>query len=403
MKLGNSAIIFIFITLLIDVIGLGIIIPILPALMTELTGESVAEASAEGGWLMFAYAIMTFLFSPILGNLSDRYGRRPIILFSLLGLGIDYLFMAYAPSLTWLFVGRIVSGIMGASFTTASAYIADISTPEKRAQNFGLVGAAFGLGFIIGPVIGGLLGGFGSRIPFFAAAALSLINFIYGVFVLPESLSEENRRPFEWKRANPFGALKTIRKHKEVAGIVLSLFFLYWASFSVQGTWSYYTKYLFNWSESEIGYSLAAVGFMAALVQGYLIRKINPKLGNKKSIVLGILLYTSGLVLFSMANEGWMMYAILIPYCLGGITIPAMQSEMAKYVPANEQGELQGALTAVNSITAIIGPVSMTGIFAYFASTSAPFYFPGAAFFAGAILCAISAWIAFVSFKKQGS
>jgi DHA1 family tetracycline resistance protein-like MFS transporter len=403
MKLGNNAIIFIFITLLIDVIGLGIIIPILPALMTELTGESVAEASAEGGWLMFAYAIMTFLFSPILGNLSDRYGRRPIILFSLLGLGIDYLFMAYAPTLTWLFVGRIVSGIMGASFTTASAYIADISTPEKRAQNFGLVGAAFGLGFIIGPVIGGLLGGFGSRIPFFAAAALSLINFIYGVFVLPESLSEENRRPFEWRRANPFGALKTIRKHKEVAGIVLSLFFLYWASFSVQGTWSYYTKYLFNWSESEIGYSLAAVGFMAALVQGYLIRKINPKLGNKKSIVLGILLYTSGLVLFSLANEGWMMYAILIPYCLGGITIPAMQSEMAKYVPANEQGELQGALTAVNSITAIIGPVSMTGIFAYFASTSAPFYFPGAAFFAGAILCAISAWIAFVSFKKQGS
>jgi DHA1 family tetracycline resistance protein-like MFS transporter len=403
MKLGNNAIIFIFITLLIDVIGLGIIIPILPALMTELTGESVAEASAEGGWLMFAYAIMTFLFSPILGNLSDRYGRRPIILFSLLGLGIDYLFMAYAPTLTWLFVGRIVSGIMGASFTTASAYIADISTPEKRAQNFGLVGAAFGLGFIIGPVIGGLLGGFGSRIPFFAAAALSLINFIYGVFVLPESLSEENRRPFDWRRANPFGALKTIRKHKEVAGIVLSLFFLYWASFSVQGTWSYYTKYLFNWSESEIGYSLAAVGFMAALVQGYLIRKINPKLGNKKSIVLGILLYTSGLILFSLANEGWMMYAILIPYCLGGITIPAMQSEMAKYVPANEQGELQGALTAVNSITAIIGPVSMTTIFAYFASTSAPFYFPGAAFFAGAILCAISAWIAFVSFKKQGS
>jgi DHA1 family tetracycline resistance protein-like MFS transporter len=403
MKLGNNAIIFIFITLLIDVIGLGIIIPILPALMTELTGESVAEASAEGGWLMFAYAIMTFLFSPILGNLSDRYGRRPIILFSLLGLGIDYLLMAYAPTLTWLFVGRIVSGIMGASFTTASAYIADISTPEKRAQNFGLVGAAFGLGFIIGPVIGGLLGGFGSRIPFFAAAALSLINFIYGVFVLPESLSEENRRPFEWRRANPFGALKTIRKHKEVTGIVLSLFFLYWASFSVQGTWSYYTKYLFNWSESEIGYSLAAVGFMAALVQGYLIRKINPKLGNKKSIVLGILLYTSGLILFSLANEGWMMYAILIPYCLGGITIPAMQSEMAKYVPANEQGELQGALTAVNSITAIIGPVSMTTIFAYFASTSAPFYFPGAAFFAGAILCAISAWIAFVSFKKQGS
>ncbi|MEY2937906.1 MAG: hypothetical protein RL062_495, partial [Bacteroidota bacterium] len=271
-KASNSTIIFIFITLLIDVIGLGIIIPILPTLMTELTGESVAEASAEGGWLMFAYATMMFIFSPILGNLSDRYGRRPIILFSLFGLGIDYLFMALAPNLSWLFIGRIISGIMGASFTTASAYIADISTPEKRAQNFGMVGAAFGLGFIIGPVIGGLLGGMGSRVPFYAAAILSLVNFVYGYFSLPESLSEDKRRKFEWKRANPFGAFKTIAKHPQVAGIVFALFFLYWASFSVQGTWSYYTKYLFNWTESEIGYSLAAVGFLAALVQGVLIR-----------------------------------------------------------------------------------------------------------------------------------
>ncbi len=400
-KASNNAIIFIFLTLLIDVIGLGIIIPILPRLMMEMTGETVAEASAEGGWLMFAYASMMFVFSPILGNLSDRYGRRPIILFSLFGLGIDYLFMAMAPSLFWLFIGRIISGIMGASFTTASAFIADISTPEKRAQNFGLVGAAFGLGFIIGPIIGGLLGGMGTRIPFYAAAAMSLINLVYGYFALPESLDESKRRPFDWKRANPFGAFKTIRKHPQVAGIVLALFFLYWASFAIQGTWGYYTKYVFNWDETAIGMSLAAVGLMAVIVQGFLIRKINPWLGNKKSILIGTVLYMIGLVLFAFANEGWQMYAILIPYCLGGITIPAMQSEMGNYVPNSEQGDLQGALTSVNSITAIIGPVTMTGIFSYFAGPNAPFQLPGAAFLAGAILCAVSVFIAFKSFKKH--
>lgn len=401
MKENKNAILFIFITLLIDVIGLGIIIPVLPTLLTELTGESVADAASEGGWLMFAYAIMQFIFSPILGNLSDRYGRRPIILFSLFGLGIDYLFMAFAPNLYWLVIGRIVAGIMGASFTTASAYIADISTPEKRAQNFGMVGAAFGLGFIIGPLIGGLLGSFGPRIPFLAAAGMSLINVLYGYFVLPESLPEENRRAFDWKRANPFGAFKMIQKNKEISAIVLALFFLYWASFSVQGTWSYYTKYLFNWSEKEIGLSLAAVGFLAALVQGYLIRKINPALGNHKSIIVGTLLYTIGLFLFSFAYQGWMMYAILIPYCLGGITIPAMQSEMAQYVPPSEQGELQGALTALNSVTAIIGPITMPAIFSYFASPQAPFEFPGAAFFAGGILCGLSLLFSYRTFKRS--
>ena len=401
MKENKNAILFIFITLLIDVIGLGIIIPVLPTLLTELTGESVADAASEGGWLMFAYAIMQFIFSPILGNLSDRYGRRPIILFSLFGLGIDYLFMAFAPSLYWLVIGRIVAGIMGASFTTASAYIADISTPEKRAQNFGMVGAAFGLGFIIGPLIGGMLGAFGPRIPFIAAACMSLINVVYGYFVLPESLSKDNRRSFDWKRANPFGAFKMIRKHKEISAVVLALFFLYWASFSVQGTWSYYTKYLFNWNEKEIGLSLAAVGFLAALVQGFLIRKINPALGNHKSIIIGTLLYTVGLFLFAFANQGWMMYAILIPYCLGGITIPAMQSEMAQYVPSSEQGELQGALTAINSVTAIIGPITMPAIFSYFAGPQAPFEFPGAAFFAGGILCGLSLFISFRTFQRM--
>lgn len=403
MNQGKNTIIFIFITLLIDVIGLGIIIPVFPSLLTELTGETVAEASGEGGILMFAYALMQFVFSPILGNLSDRYGRRPVILISLFGLGIDYVFMALAPSLVWLLIGRLIAGIMGASFTTASAYIADISTPENRAQNFGLVGAAFGLGFIIGPVIGGLLGGMGSRVPFYAAAIMSLINVVYGYFVLPESLPESKRRKFEWRKANPFGAFKALWKHPEVMGLAMSLFFLYWASFAIQGTWSFYTKDQFAWSETQIGLSLALVGFMAALVQGFLIRKINPWLGNKKSIIIGTCIYGVGLLMFAFAGESWMMYAILIPYSFGGITVPAIQSEVAHHVPSSEQGAMQGSLTALNSITAIIGPLTMPQIYAYFAGNEAPIHFPGAAFLLGFILCLISIFIAYQTFQKQRS
>ena len=257
-KKRDAALGFIFITLLIDVTGFGIIIPVMPKLISELIGGSLSDASRYGGWMMFAYSITQFLFAPILGNLSDRYGRRPVLLASLFGFGIDYLFLAVAPTIGWLFVGRIIAGITGASFTTAQAYIADVSTPEKRAQNFGLVGAAFGVGFIIGPVIGGLLGQYGARIPFYAAAVLALLNWLYGYFILPESLKPENRRKFEWKRASPTGSLMQLNKYPLVAGLMGSFVCIYLAAHSVQSTWTYYTMLKFKWDERMVGYSLGA-------------------------------------------------------------------------------------------------------------------------------------------------
>ena len=382
----KAALGFIFITLLLDVIGFGIIIPVLPKLITELTGGTLSDASRYGGWLMFAFASMQFLFSPVLGNLSDQYGRRPVLLTALFGFGLDYLFLALAPGITWLFVGRVIAGITGASFTTASAYIADISTPENRAQNFGMIGAAFGLGFIIGPVIGGLLGHYGPRVPFLAAAGLTLLNWLYGFFVLPESLAKENRRPFDWKRANPVGSLRQLRRYPIILGLVGSLVLLYIAAHATQSTWSYFTMYQFGWNEDWVGYSLGAVGLMTALVQGVLIRFINPKLGPKRSVFIGLSFYAVGFLLFAFAGRSWMMFAFLVPYCLGGIAIPALQGIMAGQVPPTEQGELQGALTSLVSLTSIIGPPLMTNLFSFFTGPQAPVHFPGAAFLTGAVL-----------------
>ena len=326
-----------------------------------------------------------------MGNLSDQYGRRPILLFSLLGFGLDYLFVAFAPTITWLFVGRIIAGITGASITTASAYMADISTPENRAQNFGMIGAAFGLGFIIGPMLGGLLGEYGSRVPFFVAAALALANWLYGYFVLPESLDKAHRRPFEWKRANPLGSLLQLKKYPAVAGLIGSLVLIYLAAHAVQSNWSFVNIEKFKWSTKMIGISLGVVGILITLVQGGLIRVINPRIGNEKSVYLGLTLYTIGLILFAFANQSWMMFVILIPYCLGGIAGPALQSIISSNFPSNEQGELQGALTSIISITSVVGPLIMTGSFAYFTDDSAPFYFPGVSFLIGAIfmLCSL--------------
>ncbi|WP_317132923.1 TCR/Tet family MFS transporter [Arcticibacter tournemirensis] len=309
----QAALSFIFITLLVDVIGMGIIIPVLPKLITEMIHSDLSVASEYGGWMMFAYSFMQFIFAPVLGNLSDRFGRRPVLLLSLLGFGLDYLFLAYAPSITWLFVGRVVAGITGASFTAASAYIADISTPEKRAQNFGLIGAAFGIGFIIGPVLGGVLGQFGSRIPFLVAAALSLLNFLYGFFILPESLPRENRRPFELKRANPVGSLKQLRRFPAIAGLIISLILVYIAAHSVQSTWTYYVMEKFKWNEAWVGYSLGFVGLLTAIVQAGLIRIILPRIGQERAVYVGLLLYSLALLLFSVANKDWMMFAFMIP------------------------------------------------------------------------------------------
>ena len=398
---GKAALGFIFITVLIDVIGLGIIIPVMPDLISKMIGGDMSTASSWGGVLGAVYASMQFLFAPVLGNLSDRYGRRPVLLASLLGFGIDYLFLAFAPGIWWLFIGRTIAGITGASFTTASAYIADISEPDKRAQNFGMIGAAFGLGFIIGPLIGGVLGQFGTRMPFYAAAALSLANFLYGYFILPESLPAEKRRAFDWKRANPLGSLRHLRKYPAVSGLILSLILVYISGHAVMSTWSFYGKEKFTWSNAVIGYSLAFVGIMVAFVQGLLIRKLIPKLGQEKSLYMGLALYSVGMLLYAFASEGWMMFAFTVVYCLGGIAGPALQGIISAHVPANEQGELQGALTSLMSLTSVFGPLLMTNLFAYFTHKSAPVYFPGAPFLLGAILMMLSAVLAYRSLIRD--
>lgn len=397
----KAALSFIFITLLIDVTGLGIIIPVLPKLIETLIHGNLSDASRYAGLLTVAYAVTQFLFAPILGNLSDKYGRRPVLLGSLLGFGADYLFLAFAPSIAWLFIGRIIAGITGASFTTAAAYISDVSTPDKRAQNFGMIGVAFGIGFIIGPVVGGILGKYSTHLPFIAAAALAFLNAIYGYFVLPESLDKEHRRPFDIKRANPLGSLLQLNKYPAVLGLAVSLFLVYFAAQSVQSVWTFYTIEKFSWNEAMIGYSLGAVGLSVALVQGGLIRVAIPKLGKERSIWIGLVLYGIGLILFGIANKGWMMFAFIIPYSLGGIAGPALQGIMTEQVPSNEQGELQGALTSLMSLSAIFGPWTMTYLFYYFTKPGTPYHLPGAPFLLGALLMFLSAILAVRSFKRN--
>jgi len=397
----DPAIGFIFITLLIDVLGIGLIIPVLPNLIKGFVGGDISVASQYAGWLMASYAIMQFLFSPVLGGLSDQVGRRPVILASLFGFTIDYLVLAFAPNILWLFIGRIMSGITGASFTTAQAYIADVSKPEDRAKNFGVVGAAFGVGFIIGPAIGGMLASYGDRIPFFAAAGLTLINGIYGYFVLPESLAKSNRRPFDITRANPLGSLKNLTKYPVIAGLVGGFFCLQLAGQVHTSTWSYFTMKVFGWTPDQVGYSLAFVGLIVAIVQGGLARIIMPKLGEIRAISYGLLLYGIGFFMFAYATKSWMMYAFMIPFGLGGIAGPALQSLITQQVGPNEQGELQGGLTSLQSITTIFGPLLASNLFAYFASEQAPILFPGAAFFMAAILVLIGWFIVMRSIPKK--
>jgi DHA1 family tetracycline resistance protein-like MFS transporter len=396
MSKAKPALGFIFVTLLIDVTGFGIIIPVVPSLIQQLAGPgtTISEAATYGGWLISTYAITQFFCAPIVGGLSDQYGRRPVLLASLFGFGLDYLFVVFAPTIGWLFLARFIAGVMGASFTTAGAYIADISTPENRAQNFGIIGAAFGLGFIIGPVIGGLLGDLGPKVPFMAGAALTLVNWLYGFFVLPESLKPENRRPFEWKRANPLGTLRSLWKYPVIAGLLVALTFVYLSAHAIQSNWSYYTIEKFKWTPRAIGISLAVTGFMFALVQGVLIRRIIPKLGQQRSVYLGLGMYAAGLLLYAFATQGWMMYVFTIIYCMGAIAGPALQGIMSGIVPPNAQGELQGGFTSLMSLTSIAGPLMMNELFAYFTKADAPVYFPGAAMLLGAGLTLIAALLA---------
>lgn len=399
----KSAIGFIFITLLIDFTGFGVIIPVLPRLIEEMTGGDLSSAAVYGGWLTLAYSAMQFIGAPVLGALSDKYGRRPVLLASLFGLGVDYIFLAFAPTVIWLFIGRIIAGITGASFTTAMAYIADVSTPEKRAQNFGLIGAAFGIGFIIGPVIGGLFSEYGLRVPFLISAGLSLINWLYGYFILPESLAPENRRNFEWKRANPVGALLQMKKYPAIGGLLFTLFLLYLAGHAVQSGWTYYTMEKFGWTEKSVGYSLGFVGLVVGIVQGGLIRIIIPKIGQVKSVFYGLILYMIGFFLFAFASQGWMMYAFMLPYGLAGIFGPAMQGIISNEVEADSQGEIQGVMAGLMSAAAIIGPLIMTNLFAYFSKHTDHVYFPGAPFIMAAFLTLGGIFICLSTLKKYHS
>lgn len=396
----DTAMVFILVTLLIDFTGFGIIIPVLPKLIQNLTGGDISVSADYGGYLMAAYALAQFIFSPILGGLSDKFGRRPILLISLFGLGIDYVFLSFAPSIFWLFVGRIVAGVAGASVSTALAYIADISEPSQKSRNFGLVGAVFGIGFILGPVLGALFSIFGLRVPFMIAAGLALVNWFYGYFLLPESLSEVNRRNFSWKRANPVGAFVNIAKYPAIIGLLITMFVLYIANHSVNSNWSYYVIEKFKWDSTMIGYSLGLVGLVLALVQGVLIRFIVSQKQQKQAIYFGLLLYSMVFICFAFAANGVWIMLFILPYGLAGIGGPAMQSLISNQVAPNSQGELQGIITGLQSLAAIIGPWLISHTFVYFIGSSAPVYFPGAPFIFSAVLTLIGLTIAFRTIRK---
>ena len=385
MSKRSPALGFIFIVVLLDVIGLGIVIPIFPKLLSDIGDLTMGEASRVGNRLVTAYALMQFIFAPVLGGLSDKFGRRTVLLIALFGFTVDYLFLALAPTITLFYVGRLFAGICGASFTTATAYVADVSPPEKRAQNFGLIGAAFGLGFIIGPAIGGFLGDIDIRMPFYVAAGLTLVNFIYGLFVLPESLPKEQRRAFNWKRANPIGSLGQLKKNQLILGLATALFFVYIAGYAVQGNWSYYGAEVFNWGPQEIGVSLTVVGVLVALVQAGLIRIVTRRFGQVKTVYIGLFCNLLGLALFAISTQVWMIYSFMVIYVLGGLAGPTLQGIMSSQVPNSEQGELQGGLTSLVSLTAIFGPLIMGEVFFYFTKNESV-YFPGASFALGAAL-----------------
>lgn len=383
----TRGLIFILITICIDSIGLGIIIPSLPSLIADATHLSINESSKYSGVVLATYAFMQFLFSPLIGNLSDRFGRRPIILMSLLGLGLDYVFMFFAPNLAWLIFGRAVSGMFGASFTTAAAYIADISSDENRARNFGLIGAAFGVGFIIGPAIGGVASEFGIRVPFMVAAFLSLANFIYGLLFLKESLPVSDRRKFEIARANPIGALVQIVRFPKYRGLFVVTFIVLLSNMAVHSVWNYYTIARYGWETKDVGISLAVVGVCFGVVQGALSGPIVKRMGEKGAATLGLIILCMVTLGIGLIPYGWMMYLIILPYAFSGIVDPSIRSLVSSQAKNNEQGELQGIFTSLMSLAEMTGPIFMMWIFyksVPLAEKNAIFY--GAPFFVAAAL-----------------
>lgn len=391
MKPRKASIALVLAVVYVDMLGIGLAFPILPRLVQQFEHGDVSRATWIYGLLAAAYALMQFMLAPALGALSDRFGRRPVLILSLLGMGLNYLVLAVAPSFAWLAAGRIVAGAMGASYSTAGAYLADITPPEKRAQSFGLIGAAFGFGFITGPALGGLLGDIGLRLPFIVASLLSFANLVFGYFILPESLAPENRKDFSLARANPVGALGTIGRYPAIAGLLNVFVLAAFANKVAETTWVLFATYKFHWSAASVGLSLAMVGVVFVVGQGGLVRIVVPRLGERRAILLGLFVSAVVVVLKGSVPRGWMVYPAM-GLALFGWTIaqPATMGVMSRTLPANEQGLLQGAIASVNSLTAVVGPPVWTSIFAYFVSPAAPVVIPGAAFDGAALVFLIA-------------
>ena len=391
---------FAFITVFLDAMGIGIILPVMPDLIQDLSNVNISQAAIIGGYLSFSYAFMQFLTGPTLGNLSDRFGRRPILLLSLVTLCIDYIIMGLAPSLWLLVLGRVIAGIAGATHSTAFAFVADISSDENRTKNFGLVSAGFGFGFIAGPVIGGLVAEFGTRAPFFVAAILVFLNFLYGLFILPETLPSENRRSFRWQRSNPIGALQQASHIPGLILFFLAFFCFHLASHVYPAIWPYYTREAFDWSNREIGFSLGIFGLFYALVQAFLIRWMLTFMEEARVVFIGIILESLALFALLFIFEGWILFLFLPFSALGGVAAPAMQSIMASRVSSDSQGELQGAVASIMALTTIFSPLLMTQIFAFFTQKETSYYHPAGAFGVAAIITLLVLWPFYKAVKR---
>jgi len=380
---------FVWITVLLDMVGLGLIIPVVPAVLRELTGTDAAHASIYGGWLFFAYASMQFFCAPIVGGISDAVGRRPVLLLAVLGLGVDYALTALSPTIVWLFVGRFVAGIFGASYTTANAYVADVTPPDERGKAFGMLGAAFGVGFVLGPAIGGLLGDLGPRIPFYVAAGLSFANFLYGLVALPETHPKEKRKPLKLSQVHPFGAIMNIPGGKNVRTLALALFVLFLGGAVYPSIWSFWTAAEFDWNPRMIGISLAAYGISNTICQAVLVGLLTKKLGDRNASLLGLVLNIASFVLTGLATKSWMVFAVIVIGSPAGIAMPAMNAWMSKLAPEDAQGRLQGTIGAAEGLSSIFGPILMTQVFGAFEHS-----LPGAPFFLAAALSVVSLLIA---------
>ncbi len=390
----HGAFIFVFITVVLDMVALGVTVPVLPKLITEFKGGDIPAAAAIAGVFAAVWAAMQFVFSPLLGAASDRFGRRPVILLSNFGLGLDYIFMALAPTLPWLFLGRVISGITSSSYPTASAYISDVTPPDQRAGKFGMLGAAFGIGFVVGPAVGGLLGGISLRLPFYVAAALSLANAAYGYFILPESLPRERRAKVDWKKANPLGALKLLRSHPELSSLAIATFSMALAHEALPNMFVLYADYRYHWDITTVGPALALVGICSGAVQGGLVGPMVKRYGERTAMMLGLVFGFVGFIVLGGASVGAIFMAGIPFVALWGLAGPAMQSLMSRRVQANEQGQLQGALGSIRGITGMIGPILMTGVFTQTAGPRAITELPGAVYFVAALLVVFTLSIA---------